>query len=159
MKLIVAVDQNWAIGCGGELLARVPADLKRFKEITMGHPVLLGRRTLATFPGGRPLRGRENFILSTDPNFGVEGAVVLHSAEEARTRCPEDTFIIGGAQVYREMLGDCDTAYVTKLEADFPADSWFPNLDALPGWGIAEEEGPFTEDGLAFCYVTYKREK
>lgn len=159
MKLIVAVDRNWAIGYRGELLARVSADLKRFKTLTLGHPVLLGRKTLATFPGGRPLTGRENFILSTDPDFRVEGAVVLRSVEEARARCPEDTFVIGGAQIYRALLNGCDTAYVTKLDADFPADTWFPNLDALPGWGIAEEEGPFAEDSLAFRYVTYKREK
>ncbi len=158
MKLIVAVDQNWAIGRRGGLLARIPADLRRFKELTLGHSVLLGRKTLATFPGGKPLPGRENFILSADPDFRVEGAVMLRCVEEARTRCPEDTFVIGGEQVYRSLLDDCDTACVTKIDAAFPADTWFPNLDALPDWRLAAEEGPFQENGLTFRYLTYERE-
>lgn len=159
MKLIVAVDQNWAIGYRGGLLAHLSADLRRFKDITMGHPVLLGRKTLATFPGGRPLPGRENFILSTDPDFRVEGATVLRSAEEARMRCPEDTFVIGGEQIYRTLLEDCETAYVTRIDAAFPADAWFPELDVLSGWWVTEEEGPFTENGLTFRYLTYERER
>ena len=157
MKLIVAVDQNWAIGYGGELLARVSADLKRFKSITMGHPLLLGRRTLATFPGGRPLAGRENFILSATPGYGVEGARVVTSVEEALALCPPDTFVIGGGQVYEAMLPYCDTAYVTKLCAAFPADTWFPNLDRDPAWVLKEEAPPLTEGALPFQYLTYER--
>lgn len=157
MKLIVAVDQNWAIGYQNNLLVRISADLKRFKALTLGHPVLLGRKTLETFPGGRPLPGRPNFILSHNPDYAVEGATVLHTIADAARRCPEDTFVIGGESVYRAMLPRCDTAYVTKIHADFPADAWFPDLDALPEWSVAEEEGPLTDSGVTFRYVTYRR--
>ncbi len=159
MKLIVAVDQNWGIGYENNLLTRISADLKRFKALTMGHPVLLGRKTLETFPGGRPLPGRENFILSASTDYAVEGATVLHSLEEACSRCPNDTFVIGGESVYRAMLNYCDTAYVTKIHATFPHDSSIPNLDKLPEWQAAEEEAPLTEGGQTFHYVTYKRVK
>ena len=104
MYLIAAVDQNWAIGYQNKLLARISPDLKRFKALTLGHPVLLGRKTLETFPGGKPLPGRQNYILSTNPDYKVENAVVFHSLEEARAACPADTFVIGGGQVYRAAL-------------------------------------------------------
>lgn len=159
MKLIVAVDENWAIGYQNHLLARISADLKRFKELTLGHPVLLGRKTLETFPGGKPLPGRENFILSANPDYSVEGATVLRSIAEAQKKCPADTFVIGGGSIYRAMLDLCDTAFVTKIDGDFPADTWLPDLGALPGWAVTEEEGPFTEGGHAFRYVTYQRGK
>lgn len=159
MDLIVAVDQNWAIGYRNELLVRVSADLKRFKALTMGHPVLLGRKTLQTFPGGRPLPGRRNFILSADPDCRVEGAEILRSAEEAFDTCPGDTFVIGGGQVYRAMLDGCDTAYVTKLHAAYPADAWFPDLDADPDWALTGEETPLTEGGVTFRYCTYQRRR
>lgn len=159
MNLIVAVDQNWAIGYQNELLVRVSADLKRFKALTLGHPVLLGRKTLETFPGGKPLPGRDNFILSRDPGYRVEGAAVLRSLEEARKVCPADTFVIGGESVYRAMLKYCKTAYVTRLHAAYPADAFFPDLDALPEWSRREEEPPLSENGLEFHYAVYIRKK
>ena len=157
MYLIAAVDQNWAIGCQNKLLARLSPDLKRFKALTLGHPVLLGRKTLETFPGGKPLPGRQNYILSTNPDYKVENALVLHSLEEARTSCPADTFVIGGAQVYRAALDWCDTAYITKIHASFEADAWFPNLDDLPEWELTEEEPVLEDGGLTFHYATYRR--
>lgn len=159
MNLIVAVDQNWAIGYQNELLIRISADLKRFQALTMGHPVLLGRKTLQTFPGGRPLPGRRNFILSTGPDYHVEGAEVLHSVEEALDTCPEDTFVIGGAQVYRAMLPYCDTAYVTRIHAAYPADAWFPDLDTRADWTLFREEPAQEEGGPAFHYCTYQRKR
>ncbi len=157
MKLMVAVDQNWAIGRDGALLKPIPADLKYFREKTMGHSVLLGRKTLATFPGGRPLPGRENFILSSAPGYAVEGAKVVSSIEEAVRLCPEDTFVIGGGSVYHAMLPYCDTAYVTKIHASFPADTWFPNLDALTDWVLTGEAPVQEYESLAFQYLTYER--
>ena len=157
MYLIAAVDQNWAIGCQNKLLARLSPDLKRFKALTLGHPVLLGRKTLETFPGGKPLPGRQNYILSTNPDYKVENALVLHSLEEARTSCPADTFVIGGAQVYRAALDWCDTAYITKIHASFTADAWMPDLVALPEWELAEEEPPLEDGGIVFHYATYRR--
>ena len=157
MYLIAAVDQNWAIGCQNKLLARLSPDLKRFKALTLGHPVLLGRKTLETFPGGKPLPGRQNYILSTNPDYKVEKALVLHSLEEARTSCPADTFVIGGAQVYRAALDWCDTAYITKIHASFTADAWMPDLDALPEWELAVGWPPLEDGGIVFHYATYRR--
>lgn len=159
MKLIVAADQNWAIGCRNRLQVHIPADLARFKALTMGHPVLLGRKTLETFPGGRPLKGRRNLILSRNPEFRAEGAEVYPSLDEVLAAAPEDTFVIGGESVYRMLLPYCDTAHVTRLDAALPADCWFPDLDADPAWEVAEEGEPLEHDGLGFRYVTYRRVK
>ena len=157
MNLIVAVDQNWAIGKGGDQLIYIPEDLKRFKALTMGHPVILGRKTLSTFPGGRPLKGRRNLILSRSPEFAPEGAEVYPDLEALLAAAPEDAFVIGGASVYRDLLDRCDTAHVTKIDAAFPADCWFPDLDAHPDWEIAEESELLDHEGTAFRYVTYKK--
>lgn len=157
MKAIVAVDQNWAIGKDGDQLCYLSTDLKHFKELTMGHPVILGRKTLRTFPGGRPLKGRRNLVLSRSPELQVEGAEVYHDLEHLLAQAPEDSFVIGGGSVYRALLDRCDTVYVTKLSRAFPADTWFPDLDEDPAWHISHEEGPLEEKGLSFWYVTYTR--
>ena len=159
MNVIVAVDRNWAIGKEGDQLVYIPADLKRFKALTMGHPVILGRKTLATFPGGRPLKGRRNLILSRNPDFAPEGGEVYPDMESLLAQAPEDTFVIGGASVYRMLIDACDTAYITKIDAEYPADCWFPNLDQDPTWEIAEESEVQEHEGLSFRYVTYKRKK
>ena len=157
MNVIVAVDANWAIGLGGDQLCYIPADLRRFRQLTTGHPVLLGRKTLATFPGGRPLKSRRNLILSRDPAFAPEGAEVFRTLAEALAAAPADTFVIGGEQIYRQTLAHCDTAYVTKVHRAFPADRWFPDLDADPAWEVFEAQGPFEHEGLTYSYVTYRR--
>ena len=157
MNVIVAVDENWAIGKDGDQLCYIPADLKRFQKLTTGHPVLLGRKTLATFPGGRPLKNRRNLILSGQTDFAPEGGEVLHTLEAALDAAPADTFVIGGESVYRQALDRCDTAYVTKIQKAFPADRYFPDLDADPAWIIAETEGPYEHEGLTYFYVTYRR--
>lgn len=159
MNLIVAVDQNWGIGCRNHLLARIPADLKRFRALTSGHPVLLGRKTLETFPGGRPLPGRRNLILSAAPGYAVEGAEVYSSLEAALKAAPQDTFVIGGESVYRALLPFCDTAYVTKIMASFPADALFPNLDKEPDWEPVQTEAIMEYGDLQFQYVTYQKVK
>jgi len=158
MNAIVAVDENWAIGRDGDQLVYISQDLKRFKALTAGHPVILGRKTLATFPGGRPLKGRRNLILSRDPGFAPEGAEVFHDLDALLAAAPEDSFVIGGASVYRALLDRCDTAYVTKIAQSFPgADCWFPDLDARPEWRVAEEGPELEEKGVKFRYVTYNR--
>ena len=157
MNVIVAVDENWAIGKDGDQLCYIPADLNRFQKLTTGHPVLLGRKTLATFPGGRPLKNRRNLILSSQQDFAPEGGEVFHTLEDALAAAPADTFVIGGESVYRQALDRCDTAYVTKIQKAFPADRYFPDLDADPAWIIAETEGPYEHEGLTYFYVTYRR--
>ena len=141
MNLIVAVDQNWAIGKDGDQLVYLKEDLKRFRTLTSGHTVILGRKTLATFPGGRPLKNRRNLILSRNPQFQAEG----------------DAFVIGGASVYEQLLPYCDTAYVTKIHAGFPADTYFPNLDQSGEWEVSEESESLEQDGISYHYVTYSR--
>ena len=159
MNVIVAVDQNWAIGKDGDQLVYLSEDLKRFKSLTTGHPVILGRKTLATFPGGRPLKGRRNLILSRNTDFAPEGAEVFSDVETLRAAAPEDAFVIGGASVYRQLLPWCDTAYVTKIDRAFPADCHFPDLDQDPAWERTEESAPLEQDGIVYRYVTYRRKK
>lgn len=159
MNAIVAVDQNWAIGKGGDQLCYISADLKRFKELTLGHAVILGRKTLATFPGGRPLKGRRNLVLSRDPAFQPEGAEVYHDIETLLAQAPADSFVIGGESVYRSLLEHCDRVYVTKIMSTFSADTWFPDLDRDPAWQVGERAEPLEEKGLSFQYVTYERVK
>ena len=159
MNVIVAVDQNWAIGKDGDQLVYLSEDLKRFKSLTTGHPVILGRKTLATFPGGRPLKGRRNLILSRNTDFAPEGAEVFSDVETLRAAAPEDAFVIGGASVYRQLLPWCDTAYVTKIDRAFPADCYFPDLEQDPAWERTEESAPLEQDGIVYRYVTYRRKK
>ena len=157
MKLLAAADRNWAIGRGGDQLVYIPADLKRFRELTRGGTVVLGRKTLSTFPGGRPLKGRRNLILSATEGFAPEGAEVFPNLEALLAAAPEDAFVIGGESVYRALLPYCDTAYVTRLDAAFPADRYLPNLEEDGAWTAAEESAPLEHQGLVFRYVTYLR--
>ena len=158
MNLIVAVDKNWAIGRDGDQLIYIPEDLKHFKALTTGHPVILGRKTLATFPGGRPLKGRHNIVVSRQA-ITIEGAELVHSTEEAlaaaarQARC----LVIGGASVYRQFMPYVDTVHITKIDLAPQSDSFFPNLDADPCWQRLEEEQWQEEDGLRYCFLTYKK--
>ena len=156
MDLIVAVDQNWAIGKDGEQLLYLSQDLKRFKALTLGHAVILGRRTLSTFPGGRPLKGRRNLILSTTPDFAPEGGEVYPSLDALLAAAPADAFVIGGAQVYRLLLPACRRLYVTQIDADGGADVFFPE-PAPELWRITEQSPWQEEQGLRYRYVTYER--
>ena len=159
MNVIAVVDQNWAIGKDGDQLIYISQDLKNFKALTLGHPVILGRKTLTTFPGGRPLKGRRNIILSRNPDFAPEGAEVCPDVEHVLNIAPEDAFVIGGASVYHALLDACDTAYITKLEAQWPADCWFPNLDEKPEWELVETSEPMEEKGVTFRFTRYERKK
>lgn len=157
MNVIAAVDQNWAIGKDGDQLCYIPADLKRFQALTTGHAVILGRKTLATFPGGRPLKNRRNLVLSRDPAFAPEGAEVFRDLESLRAAAPADAFVIGGGSVYQALLPWCSRAYITKIHRTWPADVFFPDLDADPAWTVVAEEAPLEHQGLRFQYVTYER--
>ena len=159
MIAIVAVDKNWGIGKGGEQLIYIPEDLKRFKEFTTGTTIILGRKTMYTFPGKKPLKNRRNLILSRSSDFKPEGAEVFPDLESlmAQVTDPDNTYVVGGAMVYNTMIGQCDRAYITKIDAEYPADCWFPNLDEDPAWEV-ESEGDWLEhEGIKFRYVNYKR--
>ena len=161
MELIVNVTPDWGIGCGSRLLVAIPSDLRRFRELTTGKVVILGRKTLATFPGGRPLKNRVNVVLSTNPDFTCEGAVVVRSQEALLEKLQEypreELCVIGGASIYAMLLDYCDAARVTKTYLKLQADVFFPNLDALPEWAVEHAGEPITENGLTYRFVDYIR--
>ncbi|MBE6755252.1 MAG: dihydrofolate reductase [Ruminococcaceae bacterium] len=162
MFQVVAVDKNWGIGNDGNLLFHISEDLKNFRRLTEGKTVILGRKTLATFPKGAPLKNRRNVILSRDESYSVEGAEVARSVEEAaellKNENTDNVVVIGGESIYRQMLPLCDTAIVTKIDAEAPAsDKFFPNLDEDENWYLAEESEVKEENGIKFKFCTYKR--
>jgi len=161
MKLIAAVDKNWAIGYKGRLLASIRADQINFKKLTIGRVVVLGRKTMDTFPGGRPLPQRRNIILSHNLNYTVKDAEVVHSKEELlellKDVDTDDIFIIGGESIYREFLPLCDTAIITKIDYAYEADAYFPNLDQDEEWECVEEGEEQTCFDMEFYFTVYKR--
>ena len=163
MNLIVAVDDNWAIGRKNQLLVSIPADMKYFRETTTGKVVVMGRKTLESFPGGQPLKKRTNIVLTKDKNYRVKDAVVVHTVEELLEELKQydekDVYVIGGESIYRQMLPYCKAAYVTRIHHQYEADTYFPNLDEMEEWeitGISEEETYFD---LEYEFVRYERVK
>lgn len=168
MKLVVAVDNEWGIGYKGELLARVREDLKYFQSLTKDKVVILGSKTLGTFPGGRVLKNRTNIVLSRRIDYTPEGAVIARSIDELFEILNEfdkdNVFVIGGANVYSQLLPYCNTAYVTKFNKSFVKDAYFPNLDESEQWELAFV-GPElatnpetdTEPDMTFNFCVYKR--
>ncbi|MDE5588458.1 MAG: dihydrofolate reductase [Acetatifactor sp.] len=161
MNIIVAVDNNWAIGNKDELLVRIPNDHKHFREETTGKVVVLGRKTLQTFPQGLPLKNRTNIILSRDKNFTVKDAVVVHSVdellEELKAYKTEEVYVIGGESVYRQLLPYCDVAHITKIDREYEADTWFPNLDEDQEWEITADSDEQTYFDIPYTFLKYER--
>ena len=161
MNLIVAVDENWGIGCKNNLLVRIPNDHKFFRQETTGKVVVLGRKTLETFPQRQPLPNRTNIIMSTNLNYHVKNAIVVHSKEELLERLKEypseDVYIIGGESVYRMMLPYCNVAHVTKIDHAYEADAHFPNLDENGDWHITADSEEQTYFDIAYHFVKYER--
>ena len=161
MNLIVNVDSNWAIGYRGKLLVSIPEDMKFFRSETTGKVVVLGRKTLDTFPGGQPLKNRTNIILTRNPNYQVKGAIICHSVEEVLEELKkyksEDVYIIGGDSIYKEFLPYCDVAHVTRTDHVYDADAWFPNLEEDPAWVLTGESEEKTYFDLEFRFCRYER--
>ena len=160
MNLIVAVDQNWAIGRGNDLLVSIPADMKFFRETTQGNVVIMGRKTLESFPQGQPLKNRVNIVITRNPSYKVKDAVVVHSVEEAieeSRKYDGDVFVIGGESIYRAMLPYCDTALVTRIDYAYEADTWFPNLDEDEEWELTDEGEEQTCFDLEYAFTRYER--
>ena len=158
MEAIVAVFSDWGIGSEGTQQVVLKADRRHFRELTAGAAVLVGRRTLGDFPGGRPLKDRPNLVLSRQ-NLEIPGAAVVHSPEEAAALAAQYArcLVIGGASVYRQMMPWIDVVHITKIRLAPPSDSFFPNLDESPEW-ICSEAGPWLEeDGISYCFCTYVR--
>ena len=161
MNIIVAADNNWAIGNRGELLIRIPNDHKYFREETTGKVVVLGRKTLETFPQGMPLKDRTNIILSKNRALRVKDALVVHSVEELLKELSkyreEDIYIIGGESIYRQMLPYCNVAHVTKIDHEYEADTYFPNLDEAEEWEITADSDEQTYFDIAYRFLRYER--
>ena len=146
-----------------ELLIRIPNDLKHFREETTGKVVVLGRKTLETFPQGMPLKNRINIILSKDPNYQVKDAIVVHSIEELLEELKkydeENIYIIGGESIYRQMLPYCDVAHVTKIDHAYEADAYFPDLDSDPEWEITADSDEQVYFDITYQFLKYERKK
>ena len=158
MEAIVAVYSDWGIGSGGTQPVVLKADRAHFKELTDGAAVIVGRKTLGDFPGGRPLKGRHNIVV-TRQDIEVAGAQVAHSTGEALTLAAEyeRCLVIGGASVYRQFMPYLDTVHVTKIDLAPQSDSYFENLDSSPSWERIDEELWQSEGDIRYCFVTYKR--
>ena len=163
MNIIAAVDSNWAIGTNNRLLVRIPMDQQFFRETTTGKVVVMGRKTLESFPEGRPLKNRTNIVLTHNPSYQVKDALVVHSLEELHKELEkynsEDIYVIGGEMIYRELLDECDVAHITKIDFAYDADAYFPNLDELPEWQITEDSEEQTYFDLEFHFYKYERVK
>lgn len=163
MKLIVNADKNWGIGKGNELLVHIPSDMKFFRETTTGHIIVMGRKTLESFPNQMPLPKRTNIVLTTNKDYNAHGAIVVGSKEELLSELKEyhsdEIYIIGGESIYNMMLPYCDEAYVTKLDYAYDADTFFPNLDEMEDWYLAEESDEQTFFDIEYTFRTYKRRK
>ena len=163
MNLIVNVDSNWAIGYRGKLLVSIPEDMKFFRSETTGKVVVLGRKTLDTFPGGQPLKKRTNIILTRNPNYQVKGAIICHSVEEVLEELKkydeESIYIIGGESIYRQMLPYCDVAHVTKIDHAYEADAYFPDLDSDPEWEITADSDEQVYFDITYQFLKYERNK
>ncbi|MDD2354941.1 MAG: dihydrofolate reductase [Lachnospiraceae bacterium] len=161
MNIIVAADANWAIGNKGELLVSIPADHRMFRQETIEKVIVYGRKTLETFPMKHVLDGRENIILSTRADYFVSGAKIAHSIDELMKMLEkydsDEVYVIGGAKVYSEMLPYVDVCHVTKIDQEFEADAFFPNLDRDPEWEITARSEEMSYFDTTYHFVKYER--
>lgn len=159
MNAIVITDRRWAIGRDGELLFSLPTDMRHFRDRTMGGTVILGRRTLDSFPGGRPLPGRRNIVVTHQADLSQEGMETAASLDEAVALAGEDgknVWVIGGGSVYTALLNRCRRVVLTRVDAQAEgADTFFPNLDKLPNWTLVSTGEPMKENGLTFRFLEY----
>jgi dihydrofolate reductase len=157
----VAMDQNRVIGKDNQLPWHLPADLAYFKRVTMGHPIVMGRKTFASI--GRVLPGRENIIVTRNKSFSHEGCTILHSIEEIKTFAEKhkgEVFVIGGAEIFKETLPFADRLYITKIEAKFPGDTFFPNFNEEDWKLVSTEKGPKDEKNpYDYYFLVYERKR
>ena len=163
MNIIVAVDKNWAIGKDNKLLVSIPADMKMFRQETTGKVVVMGRKTLESFPNGLPLKNRTNIVLTGNKDYNVKDAIIVHTVEELLEEIKkypsEEVYCIGGDSVYKQLLPYCDTAHVTKIDFAYEADSYFPNLDEMSEWKVTAESDEQTYFDLEYSFMKYERIK
>lgn len=161
ISIIVAIAQNKAIGINNQLLWHIPSDLKRFKQITLGHPVIMGKKTYESLPK-KPLPGRRNVVLTDDPSDSFSGCTTVFSMDEIFSLLDqeEEVFVIGGASVYKQFLPLADKLYLTMVHKDFTGDVFFPEIDFTQWEQISKEDFPFDDQlGFSYSYVNYRRRK
>ena len=167
MKIIVAADLKNGIGKNGNLLVRIPADQRRFREITMGKIIVMGRKTFESLPGQTGLYGRKNIVISYNPDYRAKNAEVVSSFKEAIAYLNEclnegytgdDIYIIGGESIYKLFLPLCDTVYMTKIMYEYEADTFFPELKEEDGWKMISESDEETYFDIEYFYREYRRE-
>lgn len=161
MNMIAAVDKNWGIGYQNKLLNSIPEDMKFFRQTTTGKVVVMGRKTLESFPNGLPLKNRTNIVLTGDHTYSVRDAIIVHSLEELleelKNYKSEDIYVIGGESIYRQLLPYCDVAHITCMNYAYEADTWLPNLDEDEEWVVAADSEEKTYFDLEYCFRLYVR--
>ncbi|MCR5388733.1 MAG: dihydrofolate reductase [Lachnospiraceae bacterium] len=161
MKMIAAVDKNWAIGKNNKLLVSIPNDMKFFRETTSGKVVVMGRKTLDSFPNGMPLKNRVNIVLTRDKNFKRGDAVIVHTEEELfeelKKYDSDDVYVIGGESIYKLLCDKCNVAHITKIDFAYDADAYFPNLDEKPEWVITADSDEQTYFDLCYNFLRYEK--
>ncbi|MDO5717800.1 MAG: dihydrofolate reductase [Tissierellia bacterium] len=164
MILIFAVDRNWSIGVDGDMLFKISSDLQRFKKITMGGILIMGRKTFESLPGSNPLPGRTNIVVTRNEDYKKDGIIVVNSIEEMDKKLEElnpenerKVFLIGGGDLVAQLIDRCSYANITKVDSSFEKwDTRIPNLDEL-GWKILSESEEKEESGLKYKYCEYER--
>ncbi len=158
MNLIASADDNWGIGIGSSLLCRLKPDMMRFKKLTEGGAVIMGRRTFMTLPNRKPLLNRVNIVLSRDSGLTIEGATVVNAMDQLMEELDRlsglKLWVIGGAEIYKLLMPMCERAYITRIHESFEADAYLSDLDAL-GWSVAERSDTMEYGGHRFEYITY----
>ena len=161
MNLIAAVDKNWAIGRNNKLLVSIPDDMKFFRETTTGKVVVMGRKTLESFPGKKPLKNRVNIVLTGDRSYQADGAVIVHDMEELHEELKkypsEDIYVIGGESIYKQLLDECDVAHITKIDFAYEADAWFPTLDEKEAGVVTADSEEQTYFDLEYHFYKYEK--
>ena len=161
MNLIAAVDKNWAIGKNNDLLYSIKEDMQFFRSTTLNKVVVMGRKTLESFPNAKPLKNRINIVLSSDKNLKIEGATIVNDLQmlfdELKKYDTNEVFVIGGGAIYKMLEPYCDTAYITEINAEKDADIFFPNLSKMEEWKLIESSDKKEDNGIEFVFNKYIR--
>ena len=163
MIAVLSADKNWAIGYKGELLVRIPNDMKMFRNLTTGNVIVMGRKTLESFPNAQPLPNRVNIVMTQNPDYEAKGCVIVHNTEELMEELKnypdKQIYVVGGESIYRELLPYCEEAYVTRIDYEYQADLYFPNLDEMEDWELYEEGEEETFFSIEYYFNKYRKIK
>ena len=161
MNVIAAVNENWGIGKNNDLLYHLPSDMKFFREKTKGNIIIVGRRTLESFPNAAPLKDRINIVLTKDKSYKKENAIICGGISQLfdilKKYDSKSIYVCGGEMIYSLLLPYCDTAYITKVFDSAPSEKFFPDLDKNPDWKLDFQSEQMVENGLSFAFCTYKK--